>query len=74
MQLTRKRAIEMVLDAFERAEWGMSIEEQAKLGINIGIVLGLRMAATYVNKHTNYSGFDLRLDAARRLKKLEKAQ
>jgi hypothetical protein len=76
MKLTRKLAIEKVLDTFdERSEWGMSIEEQAYLGVDYGIVLGLQMALDlFRNKQKCAHPSDLEPMIAKRLKKLEKAK
>jgi hypothetical protein len=76
MKLTRKRAIEKIIEEYENTPNGFSDFEWAKNGVDYGIVLGLQMAARMMKNH--WSAFVspalFEQEAARRLKKLEKAK
>lgn len=77
MKLTRKRAIEKIIQEYENTPNGFSDFEWAKNAVDYGIVLGLQMALD-----DNPNGYDkpatymaaLRRLIARRIRILEKAR
>jgi hypothetical protein len=73
MKLTRKRAIEKAVEAGHRKT--NSFTACAEGGVDLGIVLGLQMAAKDCLRFGNYDEQEvLSALAARRLKKLEKGK